>query len=79
LGLNPGDTFKFDVYSSGGGADPATDALANPNVTVNTWGSSYASGSLVDTYTVTVPEPTLSALLSLGGLIAVRSVLRRRK
>jgi hypothetical protein len=79
LGLNPGDTFKFDVYSSGGGADPATDALANPNVTVNTWGSSYASGSLVDTYTVTVPEPTMSALLGLGGLIAVRSFLRRSK
>ena len=77
LGLNPGDTFNFDVYSSGGGGDPATDALANPNVTVNTWGSSYASGSLVDTYTV--PEPTTSALLGLGGLIAVRRILRRRK
>ena len=79
LGLNAGDTFRFDVYSSGGGGDPATDALANPNVTVNTWGSSYASGSLVDTYTVVVPEPTTSALLGLSGLIAVRRVLRRRK
>jgi hypothetical protein len=33
----------------------------------------------VDTYTVTVPEPTMSALLGLGGLIAVRSFLRRSK
>jgi hypothetical protein len=80
LGLAPGNTFNFDVYSSGGGADPASDALANPNPSASTWSDTYESGSLVVQYTVAnIPEPTTAALFGLAGLVAMQRVLRRRK
>ncbi|HSV28387.1 MAG TPA: hypothetical protein VLL76_02480, partial [Candidatus Omnitrophota bacterium] len=43
LGLSPGDTFEFDVYTSGGGGDGAIDALSNPSQTVAIWGGPYDS------------------------------------
>lgn len=75
LGLNVGDTFSFDAYSSGGGGgDSAVDALANPNASINGWGDTYTSGGSnpVFSYTV-VPAPGVIALAGVAGL------LRRRR
>lgn len=81
LGLAPGDSFFFDVSSSGGTpTDSAVDALANPNPTAASgdWVSAYDSGANVYQYTVTpVPEPTAIALGVLG--VTALCVLRKRK
>lgn len=78
LGLSVGNSFLFDVYTSGGtGTDSAIDALANPGVTVANWGDNYNSGSLVVSYTL-IPEPTAAALLGLGSLIFIGRLVRRR-
>jgi len=75
MGLAIGNTFQFDVYTSGGGGgDGAIDALGNPNQTVADWGNSYDSGSLVVSYTL-VPEPAALALLGMGAAM----LLRRRR
>lgn len=73
LGLNNGDTFFFDAYSTGGGSgDGAIDALANPNVSITSWGGSYTStGVNIFSYTV-VPAPGVLALLGAAGLIGTR-------
>ncbi len=49
-----GDSFDFDIYTTGGGTDPAIDALANPAQTVGNWGDFYSS-ALVKTYTLVTP------------------------
>ena len=44
LGVTNGETIKFDAYSSGAyTTDGAIDALANTNISVNTWGGAYTS------------------------------------
>lgn len=73
LGLSMGDSFVFDVWTTGGGGtDSAVDALANPLQTVANWSDPYTSGSALQ-YTV-VPEPTVFALAALGatGLYLLR-------
>ncbi len=79
LGLSPGSSFNFDVYTSGGGGgDGAVDALANPSQSIADWGDPYDS-VLQDTYTITViPEPGTLALVGLGGLALVAGLRRRR-
>lgn len=81
LGLSAGNSFTFDVYTSGGGGgDSAIDALSNPSVTIANWGDAYQSVSPnLSSYTITaVPEPTALALLGLGGLaLAVRVISRK--
>lgn len=55
LGLAGGDTFYFDVYSSGAGAtDSALDALSNPNVSITAWDQTYTSdtGTGISSYTL---------------------------
>ena len=77
LGLSFGNSFTFDVYTSGsGGGDGAVDALGNPSQSIADWGNPYNSGSLVNTFTV--PEPSSLALIGLGGLALVRRSLRRK-
>jgi hypothetical protein len=73
LGLNLGDTFYFDAYSSGGGGgDSAIDALANPNQSVSSWGDTYTStGTNLFSYTV-VPAPAALAVLGAFGLVRGR-------
>jgi MYXO-CTERM domain-containing protein len=77
LGLSLGDTFSFDVYSSGGsGGDSAIDALGSATPSVTDWPGPYDSGLNVNQYTV-VPEPSTVALGALG-LAALWLVRRRR-
>jgi hypothetical protein len=73
LGLNLGDTFYFDAYSSGGGGgDSAIDALANPGQSVADWGDVYTStGTNLFSYTV-VPAPAAFAVLGAFGLVRGR-------
>jgi len=77
LGLTPGQTINFDVYSSGGnGGDSANDALGLATQTINDWQVPYDSGSNVRSYTVAVPEPTT---LGLAGIAGLSLLMRRRR
>jgi hypothetical protein len=80
LGLAPGNTILFDLYTSGGGgSDGAIDALANLTQTIGNWSDPYNSGSLVAAYTLTpIPEPAIGSLLMLGGLLFLRRGFRAR-
>ena len=74
LGLSVGDTFGFDVATSGGGdSDPGVDHLSLAGEATPDWGTGSQSGALLS-YTV-VPTPSSLALVGLGGLVAGR---RRR-
>lgn len=79
LGLSPGSSFLFDVYTTGGTpTDGAIDALGNPGVTVGNWGDPYNSGSAVNSYTIAaVPEPTTLALLGVGASLLIGRIRRR--
>ena len=75
LGMSLGDTFRFDAYSSGGGSgDSAVDALANPNVSITSWGQTYTSGASNSfSYTLgAVPAPGALVLLGAAGLLGRR-------
>jgi hypothetical protein len=75
LGLSPGNSFSFDIYSAGGGGtDSANDASSNPLQSTSGWSGPYNS-TVVSQYTV-VPEP---ATLALAGLACAGTLLRRRK
>ena len=86
LGLAANDTFYFDAYSSGGGgSDSAVDSLANPNVSITSWGESYTSSTTgsgglgLNSYQVqAVPEPSTYALLALSAIGLASYVFRRR-
>lgn len=77
LGLIAGNSFNFDVYTSGGGGgDSAIDALGNPAQSIANWGDAYDSGQNVKTYTIqVVPEPTTIALWGVAGLFILRRKL----
>jgi hypothetical protein len=93
LGLSPGSTFNFDVVSSytanpvGQAAYSALDNtgyLAESDNSYKPWlGSNFydsatASGSTLNSYTVTaVPEPSVAALFGLGGLLLAQRAARR--
>lgn len=73
LGLNVGDKFWFDVFTSGGGGgDGAIDSLGNPNQQVSDWGQPSNANPV--SYTV-IPEPATLGLFALG----VVTLLRRRR
>ncbi len=74
LGLTVGDSFGFDVASTGGGGgDPGVDHLSVAGMSTPGWGDMSTSGAFLS-YTV-VPTPSSLALIGLGGLVAGR---RRR-
>jgi hypothetical protein len=78
LGLGIGDSFEFDVYSSGGGGgDSAVDALSRATPSITDWGGPFNSDAGLRTYTV-IPEPGTLAMLGLGAL-AIRLGCRRRR
>lgn len=73
LGLSVGDSFLFDVASTGGGFDPGVDHLSRADFATDDWANQSSSGTYAS-YTI-VPAPGSAALLGLGGLVALR---RRR-
>jgi hypothetical protein len=76
LGPVPGNSFVFDVFTSGGGgSDSAVDALANPGVSIGDWGVPYSTASTLS-YNI-VPEPTTAALLGLGALGVISRIRRK--
>ena len=79
IGLAPGSSFLFDVYTTGGGSsDTAIDALDNPGVTVANWSDNYNSGNSLNSFTIPVPEPSTWVLVAFGGLTLVGRIFRRR-
>jgi hypothetical protein len=87
MNLVPGNVIYFDAYSSGGGGgDTAIDSLANPNVSVTSWGETYTSyatgagGPGLNAYTVSaVPEPSSMAAVGLAGAAIAGHLMRRRR
>lgn len=73
LGLGVGDVLEFDVFSSGGGADPGVDHLSRSDFSSDDWANGSVAGAFLS-YTI-VPAPSAVALVGLGGLVAGR---RRR-
>jgi hypothetical protein len=78
LGLAPGSSFVFDVFSSGGGGgDSAVDALSSPTPSVGDWGTPFASQSALSFTIPQVPEPTSLAFLGVGSLLLINRMRRR--
>ncbi len=76
LGLNPGDSFMFDVWTSTTGGDVVLDALSDG--VSRTWNSNpWNTGGNALAYTVQVPELGSLALLTLGGLLVLRQARKR--
>lgn len=74
LHIGLGDTFYFDVVSTGGDANnPGVDHLSNAGFATPGWDTGSVAGDYL-AYTV-VPTPGSLALVGLGGLLASR---RRR-
>jgi uncharacterized protein (TIGR03382 family) len=72
LGLNEGDTFRFDVLTTGSGADPGVDHLSRLDQSTSGWGVTSVAGEFLS---YTIPTPGSAALLGLGAL----AVGRRRR
>lgn len=70
LGLTAGQTFYFDIATSGGGNDPGVDHLSRADQATPGWGTASTSGNFL-AYT-TVPTPGALALLGLAGLAGRR-------
>jgi hypothetical protein len=73
LGLVPGSTFNFDVWTTFGSPQSAYDALSNASTppgaapfSGGTYDAATAAGAVVNSYTVAVPEPA-TLLLAAGG------------
>jgi uncharacterized protein (TIGR03382 family) len=76
LGLSVGNTFQFDVYSSGGGnADGAVDSLSLGTPSIADWGNTYQTATANSLSYTVIPEPA-SAVLGLAGMAVL---LRRRR
>lgn len=77
LGLSLGQTIRFDVYTSGGGAgDGANDSAATAGQASPDWGTPFVTSSeSALSYTIeAVPEPASLGMLAIGGI----AMLRRR-
>ena len=70
LNLVVGDTFTFDIITTGGGNDPGVDHLSRADQATPFWDTTSVAGDFLS-YTV-VPAPGAAALLGMGGLLATR-------
>ena len=84
LGLNLGDSFKFDVWTTFGSPQSAYDALDNPNqppglapFSGGSYDSATAAGSTFGSAIYTVPEPSVTMLMGAGLILLVANRLRR--
>lgn len=78
LGLAPGSSFVFDVFSSGGGGgDGAVDALSSASQSIGDWGNSFSSQSTLSFTIPQVPEPASLTFVGLGSLLLVNRIRRR--
>jgi hypothetical protein len=75
LGLSPGNTIGFDVWTSDSGTDTVLDALSD-TVVRGFNNSPFDTGAGVLSYTV-VPEPTTAAFVGLGVLALICRSKRR--
>jgi len=66
LGVSAGQTFYFDIATSGGGNDPGVDHLSRSDAATPGWGTASVAGGFL-AYTA-VPAPSAIALLGLAGL-----------
>lgn len=73
LNLVIGDTFTFDIITTGGGNDPGVDHLSRADQATPFWDTTSVAGDFLS-YTV-IPAPGAIALVGMGGLLAAR---RRR-
>ncbi len=78
LGLSAGDVLEFDVFSTGGGADPGVDHLSRGDFSTDDWGNTSLSGQFLS-YTITVVPLPGSAAIALLGLAGLASVKRLRR
>lgn len=79
LGLGNGDTFEFDVFSSGGGADPGVDHLSRLVSATPDWNTTSVSGQFLS-YTINVvplPPAAFAGFLGLAGVVGIRYAKRR--
>ena len=77
LGLAPGSTFSFDVYTSGGGGtDGAVDALSASTQSIADWGNSFVTTAPLSYTIAAVPEPTSLALLGIGASLIIGRIRR---
>lgn len=74
IGLAAGGIIFFDVYSTGGGADGANDALSVGTQASSNWDVPFVTQNGL-TYNIVVPEPATLGLLAGASLLG----LRRRK
>ena len=74
LGLVDGDVLEFDVFSTGGGADPGVDHLSRGDYSTDDWANTSLSGAFLS-YTINIvplPSSAAIALLGLGGLATIK-------
>ena len=74
LNLVPGATIDFDIYSTGTSAgQTAYDSLADsaPTNATNSATTQY-NGTVLDSYTLQVPEPATLGLLGVGSLVLMK-------
>ena len=79
LGLGHGDSIEFDVFTTGGGADPGVDHLSRSDAATSDWSVQSVAGA-VASYTINiVPLPTgaLAGLAGLAALAGIRTIRRR--
>ena len=78
LGLSNGSVIEFDVFSTGGGADPGVDHLSRSDYSTDDWGNTSLSGQFLS-YTVQVVPLPGSAAIALLGLAGLASIKRLRR
>lgn len=78
LGLSNGSVVEFDVFSSGGGADPGVDHLSLAGFATDSWGTGSVAGQFLSYTVQVVPMPSSAAiaLFGLGGLAAFKRIRR---